>query len=71
MEVPDEFRGRVFAAEFALLTFSMAFSNYFTGYVIDFWEWSPRFTGALLGGILLVPAAVWMIIQSFWQEKEE
>lgn len=71
MEVPDEFRGRVFAAEFALLTFSMALSNYATGFVLDFWNWSPRYTGALLGTILILPAIVWTIIQLFWKDQEE
>src|SRR5678816_889439 len=40
--VDDKFRGRVFAAELALLTFTMAASNYTTGELLDRFKISPR-----------------------------
>src|SRR5580704_621038 len=42
MEVPDRFRGRVFAAELALVTLSSSASSYWTGYQLDHAGWSPR-----------------------------
>ena len=35
MEVPDRFRGRVFAAELALVTLMSSISSYWTGYELD------------------------------------
>src|SRR6188474_3499666 len=40
--VEDNFRGRVFAAELALLTLTMAASNYVTGELLDRFGLSPR-----------------------------
>ena len=42
MEVPDQFRGRVFAAELALVTLTSSISSYATGYALDGLGWSPR-----------------------------
>ena len=35
MEVPDRFRGRVFAAELALVTLMSSISSYWTGFELD------------------------------------
>ena len=40
-EVEDSFRGRVFAAELALLTLTMAASNYITGDAGPVWYVAP------------------------------
>src|SRR6185503_4442709 len=40
--VVDNFRGRVFAAELALLTLTMAASNYISGELLDRFQISPR-----------------------------
>src|SRR5262249_36390254 len=40
-EVEDNFRGRVFAAELALLTLTMAASNYLLAHLIDRFRFSP------------------------------
>ena len=42
LEVPDRFRGRVFAAELALVTLLSSVSSYWTGYQLDRVGWSPR-----------------------------
>ena len=42
LEVPDRFRGRVFAAELALVTLTSSASSYWTGYQLDRAGWSPR-----------------------------
>src|SRR5687767_4665459 len=43
--VADNFRGRVFAAELALFTLTMAASNYATGEMLDRFGYSPRQIG--------------------------
>ncbi len=57
--VPNEFRGRVFAAEMALLTFILSLSTYFTGAAlaegID-----PRVICQRLALIFLVPGSIWL-----------
>src|SRR6185295_1050770 len=52
--VEDEFRGRVFAAELALVTLTMAASNYFTGELLDRWSLSPRVVTIVMGAFFLV-----------------
>ncbi len=42
MEVPDRFRGRVFATELALVTLMSSASSYWTGRQLDRAGWSPR-----------------------------
>jgi len=67
LEVPDRFRGRVFAAELALVTFSSSVSSYWTGYQLDHAGWSPRTLAFALGGMFMVPGTVWLLIVSRWQ----
>ena len=67
MEVPDRFRGRVFAAELALVTLSSSVSSYWTAYQLDHAGWSPRTLSFALGAMFMVPGAVWLLILSRWQ----
>jgi MFS family permease len=67
LEVPDRFRGRVFAAELALVTISSSISSYWTGYELDRAGWSPRTLSFVLGALFLVPGAIWLTILSRWQ----
>ena len=69
LEVPDEYRGRVFAAELALVTFSTSVSSYWTGYQLDQAGWSPRTLSLLLGGLFIVPGAIWMLVLSRWKRR--
>jgi MFS family permease len=66
MEVPDRFRGRVFAAELALVTLSSSVSSYWTAYQLDHAGWSPRTLAFALGAMFMVPGAVWLLILSRW-----
>jgi len=68
LEVPDRFRGRVFAAELALVTLITALSSYWTGYQLDHAGRSPRSLSFALGLMFCVPGVLWFIIQSRWQE---
>ena len=67
MEVPDEFRGRVFAAELALVTLTSSLSSYLTGHYLDAGT-SPRTVSAVLGAMFFVPGLVWLLILSRWKE---
>ena len=64
--VEDRFRGRVFAAELALLTLTMAASNYFTGEMLDRFGWSPRIVTAGIGTFFLLPGVLWFATQRWW-----
>lgn len=70
MEVPDRFRGRVFAAELALVTLTSSVSSYATGYALDRLGWSPGALSLLLGGMFCVPGVVWLLILSRWRETD-
>jgi MFS family permease len=66
--VEDQFRGRVFAAEMALVTLTMAASNYVVGELIDR-GYSPRIVTASVGGFFLLPGLVWFVTQEWWDRK--
>jgi MFS family permease len=68
LEVPDRFRGRVFAAELALVTLTSSISSYWTGYELDRGGWSPRMMAFALGVMFCVPGTLWLIIESRWKE---
>ncbi len=70
LEVPDRFRGRVFAAELALVTLSSSASSYWTGYQLDRAGWSPRSLSFVLGAMFMVPGAVWLLILSRWHASK-
>jgi MFS family permease len=70
--VVDNFRGRVFAAELALLTLTMAASNYATGELLDRFGISPRVVTIGIGIFFLLPGIAWFLTQRWWdREKEE
>jgi MFS family permease len=58
--VPDQFRGRVFAAEMALLTLILSLSTYFTGLGLDHGV-DPRLLTLRLAIIFLLPGTFWVI----------
>ncbi len=68
VEVPDRFRGRVFAAELALVTLVTSASTYATSYALDHAGWSPRALALVLGTMFAVPGTLWLIIVSRWRE---
>jgi MFS family permease len=57
--VPDRYRGRIFAIDFALLTLVSAASSYATALAIDRLAVSPRAMAVCLGALFLVPALAW------------
>lgn len=70
LEVPDRFRGRVFAVELALVTLASSASSYWTGFELDRGGWSPRTMAFALGILFCVPGTLWLIIESRWKESD-
>jgi MFS family permease len=64
--VEDNFRGRVFAAELALLTLTMAASNYLTGELLDRYYLSPRGVTIGMGIFFLLPGLAWFVTMRWW-----
>ncbi len=60
IRVPDTYRGRVFAADFALFTLIMAISSFLTGWTLDRFALSPRTMAAVLGSLVLLPGLWWL-----------
>ncbi len=58
--VPDRFRGRVFAAEMALVTLVLSLSTYFTGAALDAGV-GPRTVMVRLALLFLVPGILWSL----------
>ena len=68
--VVDNFRGRVFAAELALVTLAMAASNYVTGELLDRFRISPRIVTVGIGMFFVLPGVTWFITQRWWDREE-
>jgi predicted MFS family arabinose efflux permease len=66
ISVEDQFRGRVFAAELALMTLAMAASNYATGELLDRFGLSPRVVVAGIGVFFLLPGLLWFATARWW-----
>jgi MFS family permease len=71
LEVPDRFRGRVFAAELALVALTASLSSYWTGYALDRAGWPPRTLAFVLGVLFCVPGMFWLLFQSRWRALAE
>ncbi|MBD0370459.1 MAG: MFS transporter [Pyrinomonadaceae bacterium] len=69
--VEDNFRGRVFAAELALLTLTMAASNYLTGELLDRYHLSPRAVAFGIGVFFLLPGLAWFITMRWWKGRNK
>ncbi|HEY8226178.1 MAG TPA: MFS transporter [Pyrinomonadaceae bacterium] len=67
--VEDNFRGRVFAAELALLTLTMAASNYVTGELLDAFSIPPRVVTIGIGVFFMLPGIVWFITYKWWDRE--
>jgi predicted MFS family arabinose efflux permease len=69
-DVEDNFRGRVFAAELALLTLTMAISNYATGELLDRFGLSARTVAIGIGALFVIPGVAWFATQKWWDRDE-
>ncbi len=68
--VEDEFRGRVFAAELAALTLTLAASNYATGELLDRFNYSPRAVSVGIGIIFVLPGLLWFATARLWDRGQ-
>jgi MFS family permease len=68
--VEDQFRGRVFAAELALLTLTMAASNYLVGELLDRFGFSPRAVTIGVGAFFLLPGLAWFATERLWNREQ-
>jgi hypothetical protein len=71
LNVEDNFRGRVFAAEAALTTLTMATSNYVVAELMDGFGFSPRVVTAGVGVFFLMPGVIWLVTRRHWDQKEK
>jgi len=69
--VEDRFRGRVFAAELALLMLTMAASNYITGEMLDRFGFSPRTVTIAIGILFLIPGIIWLATERRWDKEQK
>ncbi len=67
--VEDSFRGRVFAAELALLTLTMAASNYLTGELLDRFKVPPRLVTMGIGVFFVMPGIAWFLTRQWWDRE--
>ncbi len=65
MTVPDEFRGRVFAFEFAVLTLTQSISTLAAGTMQDVLGWHVSRAARTMGWLGLGVTAVWVIVYLF------
>jgi MFS family permease len=63
LEVPDQFRGRVFSAELALVTLIASAATYLTAYGLDELKLSARTAASLLGLLFIVPGVAWWLME--------
>jgi predicted MFS family arabinose efflux permease len=61
MKVPDEFRGRVFAAELIVMALVQSAVAYTTAVALDRGQANPRVLAAVVGFALWIPAALWLV----------
>lgn len=69
--VEDTFRGRVFAAELALLTLAMAASNYVTGEMLDRLHYSARIVTIGIGALFMLPGLAWFASARWWDRAQK
>jgi len=62
----DRFRGRVFAADFGLLTLTMAISAFAVSLAVDHGV-APRLAAVALGLVMFLPAGAWAAALRLWR----
>ncbi len=69
--VPDRFRGRIFALDLGLLMLTVSGSNYLMGVGLDTWKFTARQLAAALDFVLIVPGLLWLPAQATWAQRIE
>jgi hypothetical protein len=65
-QTEDRFRGRVFSAEFAFSTLTLALCSFAAGLLAD-GGISVRALAYATGAVMIAPAVVWMAAQRAWR----
>jgi MFS family permease len=65
MIVPDEFRGRVFAFEFAVLTLTQSISTLAAGTMQDVLGWHVRRAATTMGWLGIGVTGIWVVVYLF------
>jgi predicted MFS family arabinose efflux permease len=71
LDVPDRFRGRVFAVELALVTITSSAASYVTAYALDRAGWAPRELSFALGALFAVPGVLWLLTSALPASNSE
>lgn len=66
----DKFRGRVFSAEFAFMTFSMSLSSMLAGTFIDHGV-ALETVVSVAGFFMVLPAVGWLLAQRLWRAQPQ
>jgi len=69
MITEDNFRGRVFAAEYGFLTFAMAVATFLVGVALDH-GLHPQRVAMYTGLAALVPVTLWSLAQAGWRDEK-
>ena len=69
LNVPDRFRGRVFALDLGLLMLTVSAANYLLGVGFDTWNFTARQLAVALGLTLIVPGLLWLPAQAKWGKE--
>ncbi len=67
----DRFRGRIFALDMGLNTLSASLSNWFIGFGLDNWGFTPRQLARRFGAMLTTPGFAWLPVQAKWGKHVE
>lgn len=68
--VPNDFQGRVFAAEIALFTLTFSVSTYVFGFLLDETGLDPHLLMRFLGGCILAAGALWSLAARIWPVRD-
>ncbi len=69
LSAPDNYLGRVFSFELALLTLVMGFSNWGVGFAVDGWNLDVNQIALWMAGLVAIPGVLWSGFLIFVQNK--
>jgi MFS family permease len=69
--VPNDFQGRVFAAEMALFTLTFSVSTYAFGFLLDETRVDPHLLMRFLGGCIFAAGVLWSLAARTWPARDE
>jgi len=71
LNVPDRYRGRIFALDFGLNTLAASVSTFVVGLGLDTWRLTARQLAATLGVVLILPGLLWLPAETRWGKRTE